>query len=217
MSIQVSMPMCLLPCSGSEAVREHEWRSSGGHRNWNELCDRLCSFDPERLPREGSVFLPIYHKRNNISLDYDAYIPLFVVVIHLSIGGKEDRLFPRYHDCVFARKDEEDRFCSFSSACTGRRWLLFCGVTSRLRFFRVRLYYWQEWSFFSWFICLEAQDNYNFITDATRKAVEYKREHYGYLTDQCNSKEIQYVIETVYSLKYKSETNSGAIPSAFTF
>ncbi|KAK8818723.1 hypothetical protein WA538_004029, partial [Blastocystis sp. DL] len=52
------------------------------------------------------------------------------------------------------------------------------------------------------------QDNYNFITDATRKAVEYKREHYGYLTEKCNAKEVQYVIETTYSLKYKSETNN---------
>lgn len=67
------------------------------------------------------------------------------------------------------------------------------------------------------FICLEYQDNYDFITDATRKAVEYKREHYGYLTEKCDEKEVQYVIETVYSLKYKSETNSGTHPSSLTF
>ena len=67
------------------------------------------------------------------------------------------------------------------------------------------------------FICLEYQDNYNFITDATRKAVEYKREHYGYLTEKCNAKEVQYVIETTYSLKYKSETNSETFLSSFTF
>ena len=71
--------------------------------------------------------------------------------------------------------------------------------------------------YYAWFICLETQDTYNFITDATRTAVEYKREHYGYLTDKCDAKEVQYVIETVYSLKYKSETNGGTIPFALPF
>ena len=121
---KVDTPMCLLRCSGSETVREHECRSSGGHRNWNELRGHLHPCDPKRLPCEGSVFLSIYHERNDISLDYDAYVYLFVAITHLSAGEKrnrEDRRFPRYPNSVFARKDEEDRFYSFSSACTGRR------------------------------------------------------------------------------------------------